>query len=357
MPKWLDSFFTWLGNLDNVLDQVDRIRKLAGDSDKYTQEIWANLKGSGDDEIDNRHHQITKLKADRKEIIDKLNGSGGKGAKGLGQKVWASIARRLDFSNKTAHQDNLQEIDSEILRLEGLIQRRENLIHDIKEDERTKNIDLHIATMQEKQLALKKWNEEAARVQEIHQEELKKQRSINRKEEIISAQDEALKSLEHNHKLNRLRNNLADPDYKSPEDLTEELEIAKKKLELEQERNNLNDLLNPKQKPNPNQDLVDKIARGNLEVELWAIEARKSNAALLVQNEGKPEKSQHEIEAIKAKYTAIVGFMNSLLSERAQITKNQNYINNKLSMDRVSAIDTSFKEKWLELDQLIDRLS
>jgi hypothetical protein len=37
-----------------------------------------------------------------------------------------------------------------------LIQRRENLIHDIKEDERTKNIDLHIATMQEKQLALKK---------------------------------------------------------------------------------------------------------------------------------------------------------------------------------------------------------
>ena len=152
MVNW-NKIWDWLNNLDNVFDTINNVKKLTGNlTEKNAEEVWLVLKGSGDPVIDNRLQQIAVLKADRKEIINKLNGSGGKGAKGLGQKVWASIARRLDFSNKTAHQDNLQDIDINIARLENLIQRREHLVHDNMEDDRARKNDSHISEMKDKNL-------------------------------------------------------------------------------------------------------------------------------------------------------------------------------------------------------------
>ncbi len=392
-----NKIWDWLNNLDNVFDTINNVKKLTGNlTEKNAEEVWLVLKGSGDPVIDNRLQQIAVLKADRKEIINKLNGSGGKGAKGLGQKVWASIARRLDFSNKTAHQDNLQDIDINIARLENLIQRREHLVHDNMEDDRARKNDSHISEMKDKKLTRKKWNQEATRAQETHQEEIKKQKEINRKQEIINAQEEALKDLEHQYKLSKFRNNYADPDYKSLEDLKEEVDIAKLKLELQQEKNNLDGLTNaatnpvkilekqaaeasakavlieseirlkeaeykrdtaPTVRPNPNQDLIDKIARSDLEVKYASLKAQKNNAKLLADQAAKPEKSQAEIALIQKKYASLNAYVDVLMEERKQITKNSKYTGQKQTADRVLAIDAFIKEKYEELDALILKIS
>lgn len=118
--------------MDNVFDTISNFQKLAWKfTEKHPEEIGTALAGSGDKIMDSRHQQIFLLKAEKREISNKLNGSGGKGFKGLWQFIGAKIARSYNFANKVSHAQTLEEIDENIIRLEWLIRERE-ILHNKK---------------------------------------------------------------------------------------------------------------------------------------------------------------------------------------------------------------------------------
>lgn len=114
--------------MDNIFDTVHNFQKLAWKfTEKHEEEIGAALLGSWDKVMDNRHQQISVLKAEKKELTNKLNGSGWKGFNGLWQFIGAKIAKSGNFANKVSHITSLKEIDKNIRRLEWLIRKREKL--------------------------------------------------------------------------------------------------------------------------------------------------------------------------------------------------------------------------------------
>ena len=83
----------------------------------------------------------------------------------------------------------------------------------------------------------------------------------------------------------------------------------------------------------------------------------KNNAKLLADQAAKPEKSQAEIALIQKKYASLNAYVDVLMEERKQITKNSKYTGQKQTADRVLAIDAFIKEKYEELDALILKIS
>jgi len=301
----------------------------------------------------------------------------------------AMLAKKVGMPNKTNHQSRINEIDADLRRLQGLIEQRELFVNNVMADKHNRQKEQYI--------------EEAEKVSLDHQKEeesLKKEKATNKHERKVRKQQDNIKEreeeilkLEHKIRVDKLNSNIADPNYKSVDDLKHEADLAKAKFELMVEQNKLDEIMgvringhallkkqteeadlkaklaqseydltvaeakkNNALNPDPNKSLLAEITKAELDGKLATAKATAATTEFLAKQQAKPEKSQGAISLIGRKATMVENHVAELHRERARITAKQNYIHDKASTDRVVAIDKEIATLWNDYNNLISRL-